>query len=94
MSGSVKSVMFITLEDETANTNLTVWSSVFDANTIGGGPALHVYEPMNEKDDDLEDIRLRQMQRSLAAPRSRWICGSSANLFTNKQLCPASVKHH
>ena len=24
------------------------------------GSTLHVYEPMNEKDDDLEDIRLRQ----------------------------------
>jgi error-prone DNA polymerase len=32
MPGSAKGVMFITLEDETANANLIVWPSVFDAN--------------------------------------------------------------
>lgn len=32
MPGSAKGVMFITLEDETANANLIVWPSVFEAN--------------------------------------------------------------
>jgi DNA polymerase III alpha subunit len=32
MPGSAKGVMFITLEDETANANLIVWPSVFDQN--------------------------------------------------------------
>ena len=32
MPGSAKGVMFITLEDETANANLIVWLSVIDQN--------------------------------------------------------------
>jgi error-prone DNA polymerase len=32
MLGSAKGVMFITLEDETANANLIVWPSVFERN--------------------------------------------------------------
>jgi error-prone DNA polymerase len=32
MPGSAKGVMFITLEDETANANLIIWSSVFEKN--------------------------------------------------------------
>ena len=44
MPGSAKGVMFITLEDETANANMIVWPSVFDANrrTILGSSMLGV----------------------------------------------------
>ena len=44
MPGSAKGVMFITLEDETANANLIVWPSVFDKNrrTIPGASMLGV----------------------------------------------------
>ena len=42
MPGSAKGVMFITLEDESANANLIVWPSVFEQNrrTILGATML------------------------------------------------------
>jgi error-prone DNA polymerase len=42
MPGSAKGVMFVTLEDESANANLIVWPSVFEANrrTILGATIL------------------------------------------------------